>query len=184
MKNRKIRKSGFLQRMMAVLLAAVLVLGMVWDDAPTSVLAQESVSENTPVDGETEQEEETETEPAGEDTKPAEGTDADEQEKPETTEPAEGTDSEGQESDEEEEKETESVSENDAPAEIAAAPRSVMMAAAVAQADDTIIGGSEEDEWTLTADGRLTIVSDTGMSKWSSSRNASYQGTVNANDKM
>ncbi len=177
MKNRKIRKSGFWQRMMAVLLAAVLVFGMVWDDAPTSVLAQESVSENTPVDGETEQEEETETEPSGEDTKPAEGTDADEQEKTETTEPAEETAPEGQESDEEEEKETESVSENDAPTEIVAAPQSVMMAAAVAQADDTIIGGSEEDEWTLTADGRLTITSNRGMNLWFSDKKSFYQET-------
>ena len=38
----KRRKGSLLQRMMAVLLSAVLVAGMVWDAAPASVLAQEN----------------------------------------------------------------------------------------------------------------------------------------------
>lgn len=44
----KTRKSGLLQRMMAVLLAAVLVVGMASDTAPMTVLAQEDTASLTP----------------------------------------------------------------------------------------------------------------------------------------
>lgn len=127
----KTRKSGLMQRMMAVLLSAVLVVGMMWEAAPISVLAQESVSENTPepVEGEIE--------PVEGEKEPAEETGSGEQEDPEKTEDEE-KDPEGQEPGEgaeqekpqpedekektpepgkEEEKGTESVSDNDAPAE-------------------------------------------------------------------
>ena len=49
----KIRKSGLLQRMMAVLLAAVLVVGVASDTAPMTVLAQEDTASLTQ-DGQTE----------------------------------------------------------------------------------------------------------------------------------
>ena len=180
-RNMKKRKGSRARRMAAVLLSAMLMLGMLADAVPASVLAQESDSENTPApaDGETE--------PAGEDTKPVEGTDADEQEKPEATEPAEETDPEGQKPDggpgqatpqpdggtgEEtpesgaEEKETASVSENDAPTEIVAAPRRMMRAA---EADGT--------GWIFEG-GTLTIESQTGMSNWISSGLNNYKNDV------
>ena len=77
----KKRKSGFLQRMMAVLLSVVLVVSMVSNAAPMTVLAQESVSGNTP-------------EPVEGDRKPAEGVDP---EKPDdkTEEKTPGTGAEG-----------------------------------------------------------------------------------------
>lgn len=42
----KKRKSGFLQRLLAELLSAVLVVGMVSNAAPMTVLAQESIGGN------------------------------------------------------------------------------------------------------------------------------------------
>ena len=83
----KTRKSGLLQRLTAVLLA-----GMARDAAPISVLAQESVSENTP-------------EPVEGETKPAQGEDSGEQKDPEKAEGEEETDPEGEPSEEETEQE-------------------------------------------------------------------------------
>lgn len=77
----KKQKGSILQRMTAVLLAAVLVVGMAWDAAPISVLAQESVSENTP-------------EPVEGETKPAQGEDSGEQKDPEKAEGEEETEQE------------------------------------------------------------------------------------------
>lgn len=77
----KKQKGSILQRMTAVLLAAVLVVGMAWDAAPISVLAQESVSENTP-------------EPVEGETKPAQGEDSGEQKDPEKAEGGEETEQE------------------------------------------------------------------------------------------
>lgn len=173
---------------MAVLLSAVLIFGMMSNEAPISVLAQESVSENTPapVEGETEQEE-------GKETDPAEEMNPDDQKDQEETEDEEKTDSEKQEPEEgkeqekpqpedgkgetpepgkEDEKEQESVSENDAPTESVsendaepepvAKPLRMMRAAA-----DDIASG---DGWVLAGDGTLTIESDDGMSNWTGKR--------------
>lgn len=79
----KKQKGSLLQRMLAVLLAAVLVVGMTSNAVPMTVLAQGSVSENTsePVEGET---------------KPAQGEDSGDQKDPEMAEGEEETDPEGQ----------------------------------------------------------------------------------------
>ena len=178
----KKRKGSILQRMMAVLLSAVLITGMAWDAAPASVLAQESVSENTPTNGETEPVEgETE----------QEGTDSEEQE---TTEPAEETDPEGQKPDggtEQEtpqpddgtgqetpqpgmeEKEQESVSENDVETEAVEKPLRMMRAAAP-QADNIASG----TDWVLDKDGKLTITSDDGMADWIQNGLGVHRGAV------
>lgn len=76
----KKRKGSLLQRMMAVLLAAALVVCMVSYEAPATVLADEpvSVSENTP-------------EPVEGETEPAQGEDSDGQEDPEAAEGEEET---------------------------------------------------------------------------------------------
>ena len=169
----KKQKGSLLQRMMAVLLSVVLVVGMVSNAAPINVLAQESVSENTP-------------EPVEGETKPAQGEDSGEQKDPETAEGEEETNPEGQEQEEgteqetpqpgngageetpepgmEEEKEqgtvsendvpTETVSENDAEPELVEKPRRAMRAA---QADKG---------WEIDANGMLIITSDDGMTDW------------------
>lgn len=177
------RKGSILQRMMAVLLSAVLIFGMMSNEAPISVLAQESVSENTPapVEGETEQEEGKETDPA-EEMNPDDQKDQEETEGEEKTDPEEGKEQEKPQPEDgkgetpepgkEEEKEQESVSENDAPTESVsendaesepvAKPRRVMRTAA-----DDIASG---DGWVLAGDGTLTIESDEGMSNWTSKR--------------
>lgn len=138
----KKRKGSRARRMAAVLLSAMLMLGMLADAVPASVLAQESVSENTPANGETE--------PVEGKTEPAEETDSEE---PETTEPAEET-------------ETASVSENDTETEPVEKPQRVTRAAAP-QADNIASG----TDWVLDKDGKLTITSDAGMADWTSNRN-------------
>lgn len=77
----KKRKSGFLQRMLAVLLAAVLVVSMASNDVSLTVLAQEDTETLTP-DGQQENTEENKVDTVEEDTEP--------EEEPETN-PAEET---------------------------------------------------------------------------------------------
>lgn len=92
------RKNSLLQRMFAMLLAAVLITGMVSNAAPVSVLAQEITASSTP-DGQQESVGENRDETVEEDTEPKEETSSEEQkpeEKPEqeTPKPEEGTEEE------------------------------------------------------------------------------------------
>lgn len=141
----KKRKGSLLQRMMAVLLSAVLVTGMAWDAAPASVSAQEGTQESVsgnavePVEGGTGQEE----------------TDSSEQE---TTEPAEET-------------EPETISANDIETEAVAKPQRVMMAAEpAALADDSGDWNGLHWEFDSTS-GTLTVsgsgeMGDKSASSW------------------
>lgn len=67
----KKQKGSLLQRMTAVLLAAVLVVGMAWDAAPNTVLAQEDAASSVS-DGRQESTEGNTEEPAEGNTKPEE----------------------------------------------------------------------------------------------------------------
>ena len=92
------RKNSLLQRMFAMLLAAVLITGMVSNAAPVSVLAQEITASSTP-DGQQESGGENRDETVDEDTEPKGETSSEEQkpeEKPEqeTPKPEEGTEEE------------------------------------------------------------------------------------------
>lgn len=163
----KKRKGSLLQRMMAVLLSAVLMTGMVWDVVPMTVFAQESVSRNA---GETQESVSgNSAETVEGDIVPEEGTEAAEGTEQETPHPDDGTGQEMPGTGTEEETEPETISGNDAEAKSVAAPQIMMMTAApVALADLPISGAG----WTLDADGRLTIESDTGMEKWTTDRSS------------
>ena len=115
----KKRKGSLLQRMMAVLLAAVLVIGMVSNAAPVTVLAQEPDGQQESVSGNDAELTEEETEPAEgtnpEEPQPGDGTGR-ETPKPDagtqgTSKPDAGAKQEIQQSDEEN-KEQETVNEN------------------------------------------------------------------------
>ena len=182
----KTRKSGLLQRLTAVLLAAVLVVGMAWDAAPNTVLAQEDAASSVS-DGRQESTEGNTEEPAEGNTKPEEkapapaGTTNPEEPKPETPKPDEEPKQETPVPEEEPKPETpkpdgetaeqENVSGNDAQPEIVAAPQSVMMAAEpVVQAELPYEG----DDWEIDADGKLTISSEQGMNNWRDSGRKTY----------
>ncbi|MCM1385435.1 MAG: leucine-rich repeat domain-containing protein [Lachnoclostridium sp.] len=150
----KQRKSNLLQRMMALLLSAALVTGIVSSNAaPLRVLAQEPEETQESVGG-------NRTGTVEEDIMPEAGTDFGEQEEPET-EDTEAEDT--KETVTEEVTEPETVSGSDAEPETVAEPQGVMrMAAPVAQAGDIASG----TDWTIDADGKLTIRSDEGMTDW------------------
>lgn len=136
----KKRKSGLLQRMMAVLLSAVLVVGMVSNAVPVTVFAQEdgetvgntqAEEPKEPAQEETKSEEPDTDKPDGsEDTDSDEPEDSDPEDKEDSTpedpnggaeqdppEPDEETGEEVTEPGTEEENESESVGDNDAPTE-------------------------------------------------------------------
>ena len=146
----KKRKGSLLQRMLAVLLAAVLVTGMVSNVAPASVLAQEEMQESVSgnaveiLEGDIAPEEETE---------PVEG-----------TEPDEGAGQETQ--------ELGTISTNDIGTASVAEPQSVMMAAEPAPQANNIASGNG---WVLDADGKLTISSDDGMADWENYMRGDYE---------
>ena len=146
----KKRKGSLLQRMLAVLLAAVLVTGMVSNAEPVSVLAQEEMQES--VSGNAVEIPEGDIAPE-EETEPAEG-----------TEPDEGAGQETQ--------ELGTISTNDIGTASVAEPQSVMMAAEPAPQANNIASGNG---WVLDADGKLTISSDDGMADWENYMRGDYE---------
>lgn len=146
----KKRKGSLLQRMLAVLLAAVLVTGMVSNAEPVSVLAQEEMQES--VSGNAVEIPEGDIAPE-EETEPAE-----------RTEPDEGAGQETQ--------ELGTISTNDIGTASVAEPQSVMMAAEPAPQANNIASGND---WVLDADGKLTISSDDGMADWENYMRGDYE---------
>lgn len=186
----KKQKGSILQRMTAVLLAAVLVVGMAWDAAPNTVLAQEDAASSVSdgwqesTEGNTEEPAEGNTKPEEKAPAPAETTNPEEP-KLETPKPDEPPKQETPVPEEEPKQETPkpdgetaeqgTVSGNDAQPEIVAAPQSVMMAAEPAPQADNIAQGTD---WVLDADGKLTIKTDAGMGDWQVNGLSAYKSDV------
>ena len=164
----KTRKSGWLQRMMAVLLAAVLVVGMASDTAPMTVLAQEDTASLTPdgqqeitegntdetLEGDTEPEEtdsEEETPNAGEGVKP-ETPVPDEEPEPETPASDKGTEEDTPEPEEETEtnpEEAEEIRADEAGQDLQALLARI---AALPDAEEYLATEPDADDWVENED--------------------------------
>lgn len=190
MAEMKKRRTNLMQKTIAVLLAAVLVVSMASNEAPMTVLAdetdgqQEHVAETTAetVEDGTETEEGRETEPVKETNTEESGQETPEsggETEQETLEPDVGTGQETLGTGTEETTEPETVSGNDAESDVEpgtmAEPKSVMRAAQSSPQADNIASG---DDWTLDADGKLTIRSDDGMTDWINNKYTEYNGTT------
>ncbi len=187
------RKGKVLQRMIAALLSAVLITGMVSSAVPMTVLAQEPGEAQESVSGNSAETAEGDiTSEDGTEQKPAEGSESEDQEETGAQGPEEnapGQPDSGQETPDAgaaEDKgqetpvpgmagETEpgTVSGNDAAPEAVAEPQRVMMAAPAPQAENIASG----EGWVLDASGVLTISSDTGMTGWNDNR-STYKDQV------
>ena len=164
----KTRKSGLLQRMMAVLLAAVLVVGMASDTAPMTVLAQEDTASLTPdgqqeitegntdetLEGDTEPEEtdsEEETPNAGEGVK-EETSKPDEEPEPETPASDKGTEEDTPEPEEETEtnpEEAEEIRADEAGQDVQALLARI---AALPDAEEYLATEPDADDWVENED--------------------------------
>ena len=188
------RKGKVLQRMMAALLSAVLITGMVSSAVPMTVLAQEPGEAQESVSGNSAETAEGDITPAeGTEQKPGEGSESKDSEETGAEGPEEnapGQPDGGQETPdasaaEDKGQETPvpgmagetkpgTVSGNDAETEPVTAPQIMMMAAKPAPQADNIASG---EGWALDADGRLTITSDIGMTGWIAIKDSTLNGT-------